>query len=117
MQINDINRLVTGTAVAMSKSVKELQSKGYKENFSIIFDHIGCQSGQFVFYPDDIFFDDMQRFDNSSDPDDQAILYAISILGTNMKGLCAESYGLYHEDWSQSMIERMQSCRSLRQIK
>ena len=102
--------------ICVTDSIKELQKKGYKENFELQFDHLACRDGKFQLYPQDIFFDEVIRFENTSDPDDQSILYAISVPKKNMKGLWVVSYGLYHEDLSQSMIERMKFCHALKRF-
>ena len=107
----------TGAMKAISDSIKELQAKGYTASFELCYDHFSCGSGAVVIQPDELFFDEVLRFENSSDPDDQSILYVISVPGTNLKGLCAESYGLYHDDLSQSMIHRLQECHAQRRAR
>ncbi len=115
-QLNSMKTAGTGAMKTISDSIRELQVKGYTASFELCYDHISCGSGDIVIQPDEFFFDDVLRFENSSDPDDQSILYVISVLGTNLKGLCAESYGLYHNDISQSMINRLQECHAQRRI-
>jgi hypothetical protein len=106
----------TGEMLCITDAIKELQAKGYIESFEPKFDHLACRSGKIDLYPRDIFFDEVIRFENSSDPDDQSILYAISVPRRKMKGLYVESYELYHEEISQEMIERMKFCHALRRF-
>jgi hypothetical protein len=49
------------------------------------------------------------RFENTSDPNDQSILYAISSPKHGIKGLFLESYGIYTEEVSRSMIEKFKN--------
>lgn len=115
-QLNSMKTAGTGAMKAISDSIRELQLKGYTTSLELCYDHFSAASGNVILQPDEIFFDDVLRFENSSDPDDQSILYVISVPGTNLKGLCAESYGLYHDDLSQSMIRRLQECHAERRV-
>lgn len=101
----------TGFMLCLSDQIRELQKKGYTENLTDKFDHFSCQSGKYRMYPSDFYVDEIVRFDNSSDPDDQSILYAISCDRHNLKGLYIESYGTYHEDMSPTMLERIKFCQ------
>lgn len=107
----------TGAMKALKDSMAELHKKGYTANLDLCYDHFSAGSGDIILQADEIFFDDVIRFENSSDPDDQSILYVVSVPGTNLKGLYAESYGLYHDDLSQSMIRRLQECHAERRAR
>jgi hypothetical protein len=92
-------------------TVKYLERKGYRENLTPCYDHLCC--GKVEIYPSEIYFDQVIRFENASDPDDQAILYAISAPSKKIKGLYVDSYGLYHDELSPSILKRLQFCRSI----
>ncbi len=98
----------------ISKTVKELEALGYTENFVPSYDHFYYGPDKTELYPHEIFFDDIIRFENLADPDDQSILYAISSPTKSVKGIYIDSYGLYHDDLSSSMIERMKFCHDLK---
>lgn len=104
----------TGEMPGLSGAIKDLQSKGYKENLTLNFDHFFYGPDKIKLYPHEIFFDEVLRFENSSDPDDQSILYAISAPAKNIKGLSVDSYGLYHDSLSSSMIDRMKFCHDIK---
>lgn len=93
------------------EAVRELQAKGYDENLVPRYDHLSCRSGKVELFPSDIIFDEVERFENDSNPDDQAVLYAVSAPLKNIKGLYIDSYGLYHDELSQEMLQRMKYCR------
>lgn len=99
---------------SLAVAIKEFESKGYNESLIPCFDHFYFGPDKIELYPHEIFFDEIVRFENFSDPDDQAILYAISAPTKKTKGLYSESYGLYHDDLSQAMIERMKFCHDLK---
>ncbi len=93
-------------------AVKVLQRKGYTENLVAHFDHLTC--GEVKLLPPEIYFDHILRFENASDPDDQAILYAISSPSKKIKGIYIESYGLYHDEWAPELLQRLKFCRSIK---
>ena len=104
----------TGFMRSLTDAILDLQKKGYVENLVPCYDHLTCQSGAIRMYPREFFIDEMMRFENSSDPGDQSILYAITCDSRNLKGLYIESYGTYHDELSEGMIERIKFCRSNR---
>lgn len=112
-EAKDMEQAGTGDMMGLSDTIRELQKKGYKENFVPCYDHLTFGSGYLKVYPRDIIFDDIFRFENSSDPSDQSILYAISYPALNVKGLLVDSYGVYHDELSKAMIERIKASREL----
>lgn len=94
----------TGCMVSLSHTIRKLQEQGYVENLVPAFDHFACRSGQIKITPDILVVDKMVRFENASDPDDQAILYAISSAAMGVKGLYVDSYGVYHDELSPQIL-------------
>jgi hypothetical protein len=105
----DIQKAGTGFMLMPSEAMEELEKKGYTKNLTLKVDHFEVDSGHEKIYPDEFEIDDFVRFENASDPDDQSILYAISSARHNLKGLFLESYGLYTEETSRSMIEKFRN--------
>ncbi len=103
----DTMRAGTGFMLSPLEAMQNLVGQGYEANLVPKFDHFECKSGRERLYPDEFAVDDIVRFENSSDPDDQSILYLISSPAHGIKGLFMESYGLYHEEFSPRMIERL----------
>jgi hypothetical protein len=97
----------TGAILTLSQVIRKLQEKGYPENLIPNYDHLACRSNEIELYPGDIVVDEMVRFENTSDPDDQSILYAISSPTKNIKGLYVDSYGLYHDELSIALIQKL----------
>lgn len=106
---NDMQEAGTGFMVMPTEAMKALEKKGYVKNLVLKFDHFEVDSGHEKIYPDEFEVDQVVRFENTSDPDDQSILYAISSDPHGLKGLYLESYGLYTEDLSRSMIEKLKA--------
>lgn len=104
---NDTQRAGTGFMLNPLEAISELERKGYRQNITLRFDHLEVNSGKEKIYPHEFEVDSITRFENTSDPDDQSILYAISSPAHGVKGVFMESYGLYHEEMSPAMLERV----------
>ncbi len=113
-QDNDQLKAGTGFMINLCDTIKLLEARGYTENLVPGFDHFTCRSGEMTLYPRDFFIDEIFRFENSSDPADQSILYAITCHKHNIQGLYVESYGVYHDELSAAMLERIKFCRAQR---
>lgn len=109
----DILQSGTGSMLTLSEAIKEFEKQGYTENIVPKYDHLECKSGEVIAFPKDFEVDCMRRIENSSDPDDQCILYAISMPGKDCKGLYVESYGLYHDELSTAMLDRLKQRATL----
>ncbi len=105
----DMLKAGTGEMQSLSQSINDFQKKGYIANFVPCYDHFAVNSGKQVLYPNDFVVDEIVRFENSSDPDDQSILYAISVPTEGTKGLYVDSFGIYHDELSKPMIDRIQN--------
>lgn len=104
---SDILRAGTGFMLMPTEAIKVLAKLGYDKNLVACFDHFELDDGHGSLFPKDFLVDEIIRFENSSDPDDQSVLYAISTMDRKTKGIYLESYGLYHEEFSRGMIRRL----------
>lgn len=98
--------------ICLTDTIRELQKKGYTYSFVPQFDHFTCSDERYQIRPQDFYIDEIYRFENESDPDDQSILYALDCQKLGIKGLYVESYGLYHDELSAQMLERIKYCRN-----
>ena len=103
----DIQNAGTGFMQQPSEAISYFEKKGYNKNLVPRFDHFEVDSGKEKLFPGEFEVDDMVRFENTSDPDDQSILYAITSASHGIKGLFLESYGIYTEELSRSMVEKL----------
>lgn len=97
-QDQDILEAGTGFMLSLYQMVTQLEHKGYSENLGARGDHFEARSGAIKIYPKDFVVDKMLRFENTSDPDDQAIIYAISAPNLGIKGVYVDSYGIYQDN-------------------
>lgn len=103
----DILEAGTGFMTSLSEMIRKLEGLGYIENLGQRGNHFECQTGKVKIFPEDFVVDKMYRFENTSDPDDTAIIYAISSAKMGIKGVYIESYGIYQDDLSPEMLERL----------
>lgn len=103
----DVLKAGTGFMVGLADTLRKIQGKGYEENLTSKVDHFEARSGEIKLYPVDFKVDEIVRFENTSDPDDQAILYAVSSDSKGIKGVFVESFGLYNDELSPEMNERL----------
>jgi len=107
-QSKDVMKAGTGFMMQLSDALHCLQEAGYVENLIPRYDHFEARSGEIRIDPADITIDDILRFENTSDPDDQSIAYAITSRKNGVKGIYVESYGLYHDDLSNDLMAKLQ---------
>jgi uncharacterized Fe-S cluster protein YjdI len=89
------------------EAINDLKTKGYTEDFNLKQNCIECRDGKFKIFHNEFHIDRAIRFDVDTDPADQSILYAISSDKHNLKGLLVNGYGIYTEDISNEMIEKL----------
>ncbi|MGZ5279093.1 MAG: phosphoribosylpyrophosphate synthetase [Pseudobdellovibrionaceae bacterium] len=107
-QSKDVMKAGTGFMMQLSDALHSLEKAGYVENLIPRYDHFEARSGEFRIDPQDVVIDDILRFENASDPDDNSIAYAIRSRKSGMKGIYVESYGLYHDDLSNELMAKLQ---------
>lgn len=103
----DILEAGTGFMQSLSEMIHNLEALGYVENLGQCGNHFEARTGKVKLFPEDFVVDKMYRFENTSDPDDTAIIYAISSPKLGVKGVYIESYGIYQDDLSPEMLERL----------
>lgn len=108
----DMLQAGTGFMQSLSEAITKLQASSYKENLVPHYDHFECRNGDIQLYPQDFVVDKMLRFENTSDPDDQSVLFAISSPTKAIKGLYVDSYGSHHDDLSAAMLHNLSEQRS-----
>lgn len=105
----DIQKAGTGFMLQPIEAMAEWEDRGYDKNLVLKEDHFEIDNGEVKIYPDEFEVDAVVRFENTSDPEDQSILYAISSDKHGVKGLFIESFGVYNEDISDVITEKLKA--------
>lgn len=91
----------------LSETVNGLKKEGYTLDFNIRQDCIVCHQTSTVLSPDDFEIDKVYRFEGASNPDDEAIVYAISSSTHDVKGTLVNGYGIYADEASAALVEKL----------
>ena len=91
----------------LSETINGLVKLGYTHDFNIKGECIICQKTNITLSPDDFQIDKVYRFEGASDPDYQAILYAISSIKYNIKGTLLNGYGISSDEVSSKLVEKL----------
>jgi hypothetical protein len=92
----------------LSEAIEILKKQGYIEDFNIHGNLLRSSSGNHTLGHTEFVIDKSFRFDVDEDPSDQAMLYAISSTDNNIKGLLVNGYGIYSEDETNELLEKLQ---------
>lgn len=97
------------TYTTLSEAINALAKKGYTFNFNLKDDCIECKENNSQLQPDDFEIDEVHRFQEMSDVDNESILYAISSTTDHLKGLLVNAYSIYADTTSAKLIEKLNS--------
>ncbi len=93
----------------LSEAIAALKEQGYTEDLNLKQNCLECISGHKKLAAGEFVIDKSFRFDVDEDPSDQAVLYAISSDKHHLKGLLVNGYGLYSDDSSNDMLEKLKA--------
>lgn len=91
----------------LSETINSLKVEGYTLDFNVDQECVICHQPKITMSPDDFEIDAVFRFEGESNPDDQAILYAISSSKHNEKGVLVNGYGISAVDATDALIEKL----------
>lgn len=96
------------TYTTLSEAINDLAKRGYTENFNIESDCIICAENRIRLRPDEFEIDEVYRFQEMSDLDNESILYAISSPVNNIKGLLVNAYGTYSDTSTTELVRKLE---------
>lgn len=79
----------------LSEAVNELIKRGYTTDFLLQEekDCLFCHEHSLMLSPDEFVIDEVHRFEGMSDPADESVVFAISSIKHDVKGLVINSFG------------------------
>jgi len=86
------------------EAVNDLVKRGYTENLGMEGDTVGDKEKNIEMKADEFEIDEFYRFEGESNPDDTSIVYAVTSMKYNIKGILVNAYGSYADN-SPSVIE------------
>jgi hypothetical protein len=90
----------------LTEAIHDLKKRGYTNDFNLHPEWIECPPLKVKFGPDEFHVDEVHRFEGMTDPDDSAVLYAVSS-SSGVKGLIVDAYGAYAASLNGGMIEKL----------
>ena len=91
----------------LSEVLNNLREEGYTTDFNLAANCLVCGHNMLEIHPDDFIVDRHFRFEGMSDPDDEAVVYAISSEKHGLKGVVVNGYGLYSDHATNEMMKKL----------
>ncbi|TWR27559.1 phosphoribosylpyrophosphate synthetase [Mucilaginibacter pallidiroseus] len=91
----------------VSEVIAHLRDKGYTADFNLKESYLECTGDYLKLHPNEFIIDKHYRFEGTSDPGDEAIVYAISSAQHGIKGILVNSYGVYSDPLTDEMVEAL----------
>ena len=98
------------TYTTVTDALNGLKEEGYVLDFNLKPDCVECKGPNIQLYPADFVIDKFYRFEGASNPDDSAIVYAISSK-VGLKGTMVDAYGVYADSLTTKMISKLKIMR------
>ena len=95
------------TYETLVEAINALQKEGYVEDFNLTENSLACRGGTCHVMADEFEVDKFFRFEDNTNPSDQAVLYAISSGPHKLKGLLVNAYGIYSDGETNKIVERL----------
>ncbi|MDX1428322.1 MAG: phosphoribosylpyrophosphate synthetase [Salegentibacter mishustinae] len=91
----------------LSQAINKLKlEEGYEHDFNLLDEKIELKAENETFEVEEFEVDKVLRFEGMSNPDDNAILYAITT-SNNRKGILVDGYGTYSGQVSEKMLKKL----------
>lgn len=91
----------------LSQAINKLKlEEGYEHDFNLLDEKIELKAKKESFGTEDFDVDKVLRFEGMSNPDDNAILYAITT-SKGYKGVLVDGYGISSGQVSKEMMEKL----------
>ncbi len=91
----------------VSEAVNDLVKRGYTSDFNLNHDvdFLICNKTSRSLSPEDFEIDEVHRFEGETDPGDEVIVYAISSLDKETKGIVVNAYGMYADNGASRIVK------------
>lgn len=91
----------------LSQAINKLKlEEGYEHDFNLLDEKIELKTEKETFGVEEFEVDKVLRFEGMSNPDDNAILYAITTTNKR-KGVLVDAYGAYSGQISKEMLDKL----------
>ena len=93
----------------VSEAVNDLKKRGYTADLSMEAERecLICHDSATELSPKDFVIDEVYRFEGMTDPGDEMIVYAISSVNKNIKGIVVNAFGIYSSYRASKLVEHL----------
>lgn len=91
----------------LSEAITALKKQGYTTDLNLKENCLICSNTSKTLLPHEFEIDKSFRFDVDENPSDQAVLYAISSVPHDIKGLLVNGYGVYSDDVTNDLLVKL----------
>lgn len=95
------------TMTTLSEVLNKLKKEGYTTDFNLKENCLVCNGNSLTLHPDEFVVDRHYRFEGHTDPGDEAIVYAISSVKNDLKGVLVNGYGIYSDNMTDEMVKAL----------
>lgn len=95
------------------QALNGLKTDGFTVDFNLKEDSIHSHDSSHQFKPDEFEIVRVYRFEGMSDPDENAVVYAIESREHGVKGTLVNSYGIYADPISEALAEKLNINKSI----
>jgi hypothetical protein len=95
-------------SLGLADTLALLKSQGYVEDFNLIENDAQARKSKFRAFASEYAVEKVFRFDEMSDPGDQAVLFAVHSRSTGVKGTLLNSFGAYTDTATDEMIAALE---------
>lgn len=90
----------------LSEVLNKLKTEGYTEDFNVNPEPVKSN-------PDGFVVDRHYRFEGESNPDDEAVVYAISSQTGDVKGVLVDGYGTLSDEATENLVKNLKERNGL----
>lgn len=90
-----------------SEVLNSLQKEGYTIDFNVKKNCSECDGNYLQLHLEEFVIDRYYRFEGISDPEDEAVIYAISSLKHNLKGVLVNGHGASSNSLTDNMVQAL----------
>ncbi|KAA9338391.1 phosphoribosylpyrophosphate synthetase [Hymenobacter busanensis] len=90
----------------LTQAVRDLNRRGFTADFNVVDDHLYCPGLDLELHPDEFYVREFHRFEGTSDPGDESVVYAIES-EDGLRGLLVSAFGAYSEPWADALMHKL----------
>jgi len=95
----------------LTEALNDLKKRGYTYDFNLKNSVLECAALDRLLHPAAFEVDEVYRFEGMTDPDDEAVLYAIRT-SDGLHGTLVSAYGAYTDELTEEMAAKLHMPRS-----